>query len=330
MHTLPLTELNGRSVVKWVALEMAPTDQAGEDGPVLWVHDSVPYLQLSSIDVLMEDGAAYRLLAHADDGSGYYGLNLVSIPQLDAPSSDDTGSIFRTRELKELPVGPIAVANVQADGPNAILRIELDIHSHRILCWAAEVYEENDGAFRIVEADESILLQVDGIRPRESGAKRIRSKLSAGGEASLMLNCPNRSAPHPWAIAALMRAVGLLGIAFLGLFIACIIVFRMPSGQAPQVFEGHFHFKFIEIGGGHRALFENMLGNQLARLDGAPLLFLPQGDKDRIWKMSPWALEEKGETVSVRVEATPLMFGDYAPARLIAITRVKGEAQISK
>lgn len=146
-------------------MEMALSDGAYGEGSVLWEHESIPYLQLTSIDVLMEDGALYRLLSQADDGSGYYGLFLISIEALDAPSTCEAGSIFRTRELHELPVGPVTVTIAQADGPTAILRIEVNVNSRSISCWAAEVYEENDGSFRIVGSDESILLQLDGIRP---------------------------------------------------------------------------------------------------------------------------------------------------------------------
>jgi len=168
MNIIPLIDLNGRSIAKWVAMEMALSDGAHGDRSILWEHESIPYLQLTSIDVLMEDGARYRLLSQADDGSGFYGLYLGSIDALDTPSTYEAGSIFRTRELSELPVGPVTVAIAQADGPNAILRIEVNVNSHTISCWAAEVYEENDGSFRMVGADESILLQLDGIRPKNN------------------------------------------------------------------------------------------------------------------------------------------------------------------
>ena len=163
-HTVPLIELSGRSIVRWAALEMALSDGASEDGSVLWEHESVPYLQLASIDLQLEDGAIYRMLSQSDDGSGYYGLYLIPQESLNAPLALEQGSIFRTRDLNELPVGPATVRVTRAEGPNAIIQIEIAIGSRIVSCRAAEVYERDDGSFRIVDADESILLQIDGAR----------------------------------------------------------------------------------------------------------------------------------------------------------------------
>lgn len=160
-----LTDLNGRSIARWVALEMALSEGADGHGPVLWEHESIPYFQLVSIDIQMVDGAKYRMLSQSDDGTGYYGLYLVSIETLDAPTAYEEGSIFRTRELKELPLGLVTAIAAPVDGPDAGLRADIDIGAQTVSCWAAEVYEEGEGTFRIVGGDECILLQLDRARP---------------------------------------------------------------------------------------------------------------------------------------------------------------------
>ncbi|WP_342117545.1 hypothetical protein [Pseudoduganella sp. OTU4001] len=160
-----MLELSGRFITRWVGMEMALSDGVLGEGPVQWEDESIPYLQLVSIDIQLDDDTSYRLLAQLDDGSGHYGLYLIARDKIEEPSACEVGSIFRTRDLNELPVGMASIAIEQADGPNAVLRIEIRIESQSILCWAAEVYEENDGTFRIAERDESILLQIDGVRP---------------------------------------------------------------------------------------------------------------------------------------------------------------------
>jgi hypothetical protein len=165
MKTASLLQLNGHFITRWVGVEMAISDGVLNEGPVQWEDESIPYLQLLSIDIQLGDGAIYRLLAQADDGSGYYGLYLITRDEIEEPSVYEVGSIHRARDLNELPTGLATVAIKQVDRPNAVLRVEVTIGSQTISCWAAEVYEQCDGTFRIVERDESILLQIDGVRP---------------------------------------------------------------------------------------------------------------------------------------------------------------------
>ncbi|MDQ1832544.1 hypothetical protein [Massilia scottii] len=165
MKPLHIATLHGCSIVRWVGTEMALSEGIAEDGPVLWDHPSVPYLQLISIDVQLNDGAVYRLLSHDDDGTGCDGLYLLVRQAMDTPSCAESGSIFRTRELSELPIGAAIVSVTDMDGPHAVLRVDIVVGTHTVSCWAAEVYERDGGDFAIVDRDESILIQVDGIRP---------------------------------------------------------------------------------------------------------------------------------------------------------------------
>jgi hypothetical protein len=163
---MEFTKLNGHSIARWVGTEMALSGGGWDTGPVLWEHSSVPYLQLISIDVLLTDGSVYRVCSQADDGSSYYGLFLGSVESLDTPSSPEVGSIYRTRELIELPVGVATVAITEIDGPDAVLRVEIVAGGRTISFWAAEVYERDGGFFDVVGCDESILVKVDGARPK--------------------------------------------------------------------------------------------------------------------------------------------------------------------
>ena len=165
---MEIAKLNGHSITRWVGTEMALSDGDAENGPVLWEHSTVPYLQLISIDLQLSDGSVFRMDSQSDDGSGYYGLCLSDRDVIDTPSIAESGTIFRTRHLTELPIGVATVVVSEVDGPNAILRIEIVIDGHTISFWAAEVYERDGGKFDIVGRDESILVQVDGARPRRS------------------------------------------------------------------------------------------------------------------------------------------------------------------
>ncbi|MCY0913733.1 hypothetical protein [Massilia antarctica] len=125
----------------------------------------VPYLQFISIDVQLNDGSVYRMLSHYDDGTGCYGLYLLVQDAMDTPSGAESGSIYRTRELSELPIGAATVKITDIDGPNAVLRVDIVVGTHTVSCWAAEVYDRGGGDFAVVDRDESILVQVDGVRP---------------------------------------------------------------------------------------------------------------------------------------------------------------------
>lgn len=116
---------------------------------MLWEHSSVPYLQLISIDVLLTDGAVYRVSSQADDGSGYYGLFLIGRDAMDTAIRPEVGSIFRTRDLSELPVGVASIAITEGDGSNSVLRVEIAVEGRTISFWAAEVYERDDGYFDV-------------------------------------------------------------------------------------------------------------------------------------------------------------------------------------
>lgn len=174
MKPLHVATLNGHPITRWIATEMALSEGGLGEGPVLWEHSSVPYLQLISIDIQLGDGSVYRMQSQLDDGSeaGHFGLYLLTRDAMENPRTSEMGSIYRTRELRELPVGAAVVTVTETDGPNAVVRMETGFGGATISFWAAEVDERDGGCFEILGPDESILVQVDGKRPakkRSSG-----------------------------------------------------------------------------------------------------------------------------------------------------------------
>lgn len=161
---LHVRALDGRVIVRWVGTEMALSEEAGHSGQIQWHHPGIPFMQLVSLDCLLQDGAAFRMLAQLDSGDGRFGLYLVPRHTLEEASMPEQGSIFRTRELTELPCGKATVAIRDADG-ESVQRIDITIGGQVLACRAAEVHEESGGGFRIVDGDDSILVQVDGKHP---------------------------------------------------------------------------------------------------------------------------------------------------------------------
>ena len=87
----------------------------------------------------------------------------------------EESSIFRTRDLQELPSGSVNEVHV-ALRDNNIASVELLVEDKRVSLLAGEVYEQHDGTFSVLAMDENILVQVDGRRPTvsSSGSAQLR------------------------------------------------------------------------------------------------------------------------------------------------------------
>jgi len=164
-NLIPIAKLSGRVVTHWQGGEMALSEGCGLGG-VRWEDASIPFLQLVKLDLQFADGDVFRLLSQIEDGTGFHGFYLVKLNNLAAPRPfDDPLSIFRERMLPELPLGEIEIAQLRHDGPNAIVEVRLLVSGTEIRMLAAEVQEYKDGSLSIVEPAESILIQVNGVRP---------------------------------------------------------------------------------------------------------------------------------------------------------------------
>ncbi len=168
---VPLSILDGCEVVKWIGEEMAISWVEPPESPEIardqvWVHESIPYLQLGYLDIHLAEGRALRLLSQLEVGDSFHGFYLLNLdrsgPDFE-PSSER--SIYRTRELEELPLGIAKLSMVRRDGPDSVIEMELAIGKDVIRLLAAEVDELLDGTFRICEPDESILVQLNGAFP---------------------------------------------------------------------------------------------------------------------------------------------------------------------
>lgn len=155
---LPIEALEGAEVSQWFGVEKAlnwvehPDDQVTS---VVWQHDSIPFLHLGRLDLRLSSGATLSILGQLD------GMYLAHAMEDDYSYSSPT---TRWRELRELPTGVLHVLQVRADGPYT-LEVELLVGSATVRLLAAEVDQEWDGTLRIVEPDESVLVQLNGARP---------------------------------------------------------------------------------------------------------------------------------------------------------------------
>lgn len=153
-----LRVLSGCVVVKWFCNEMA-VREVGSDGQPQWYDETVPFLQLGRIDVVqLSDKPALLTTYQNHDTWGIYRSDgLASL----MPNEPESGVIFRNREVNELPSGEIKSVDIQLTDCD-IAALCLYIGRHEVTLRAGEVYEEHGGTLRIVEMDESILVQVDG------------------------------------------------------------------------------------------------------------------------------------------------------------------------
>ena len=159
-----ISQLSGNTITRWVATEMALSEDACESGAVLWNLPSIPYLQLISIDIQLSGGVVYRMLSQLDDGGDFFGLYLVRQEVVETPRLPDEGAVFRTRELTELPLGPALVSLIEVEGEST-RTAEIIVGNRALTFRAAELMEEHGGNFNISEPGESILVQVDGHCP---------------------------------------------------------------------------------------------------------------------------------------------------------------------
>ncbi|MCB1629205.1 MAG: hypothetical protein KDI48_15860 [Xanthomonadales bacterium] len=158
---LPISTLDGCQITRWHGTEMAHTEH-----PLRWQHPDVPYLQCISIELALESAAPLQLIAHLPDHSGFHGLYLRPAPAAMAAAPNcSPGSIFRSRTLAELPLGAARLVQLRRDGPDAVIEISLQIGRDRVSLLAGEVAKGIGNTVRIVEPDESILVQVNGKRP---------------------------------------------------------------------------------------------------------------------------------------------------------------------
>lgn len=176
-----LSDLDGQVVIKWTGCEMALSesgawvlDNTGQEffqsGEVRWSHPAVPHLQMIEVVLILDDGRKLSLLSQHEDGTGVHGLFLFSEPHDSLQQAAPDAAIFRTRQLVELPTGPMQVLELRRDAANNVIEMLLRVGSSVVRLLSGEVYEREGNRFEIVEVDESILIQVDGKKPHVVGS----------------------------------------------------------------------------------------------------------------------------------------------------------------
>ena len=167
----PITSIKGSEIIRWIGVEMALSGgefvEEDDVAAIQWEHPSMPYLQLDAVDIHFKEGLVLRMYSQMPDGTGYHGLMLmenIGTP-LDAGEPDKAGSIFRIRELHELPLGIVSAVVIQQDSPNAIIEAEFQIARASIQFISGEIYERENGELQVVTPDESILVQINGRKP---------------------------------------------------------------------------------------------------------------------------------------------------------------------
>ncbi|MBC3876034.1 hypothetical protein [Undibacterium flavidum] len=89
-------------------------------------------------------------------------------------------------------------------------------------------------------------------------------------------------------------------------------------------------YKFVELELSNRGFLESLLGNAPIRIDGAPLLYISASEKEKLWSVSPWELQEKGYTLRATLETQTLLFGGFGVASVVHIVPVNESPQIRK
>ena len=163
-----LKAISGRSINAWRGIEMA-FESADETEPI-WRHPNVNAIQCTVVDALV--GANWRrFLANAgDDPASDWGLVVEDAPAELEPTSSDT-TIYRSIALEKLPCGIVSNIELETDTYGMVGGMHLDINGDSVSLYAAEVYDNGAGGFRVAEYDESILVRLNNQRPEngESG-----------------------------------------------------------------------------------------------------------------------------------------------------------------
>ncbi|WP_169972925.1 hypothetical protein [Tautonia rosea] len=148
-------KLAGKAVARWVGVEMAIRER-GPSGLPQFEDPVIPFLQLHTLYAEFGD-AVLRVGTYQNDDTWGLCINGVrAIP--DWPAGE--GSIFRMRELAELPLGLVEGVDSVLGASGDLIEVTLRLAAGSLVLWAGEVYEEPGGGLRVVHPDESVFVSV--------------------------------------------------------------------------------------------------------------------------------------------------------------------------
>jgi len=119
----------------------------------------VPFIQLDVLYLELDGDQLVKFVTYENHGN--YGLRLMPISEpseIVTTNEPNPGSIYRTRELREISLGKIIEVSISTDDTGDIAEVDLTLQDSHILLIAGETYEEFDGSLRFVKPDESLLL----------------------------------------------------------------------------------------------------------------------------------------------------------------------------
>lgn len=173
-----ILNLDGVYVDAWFGTEMCLmggdevswTDPQGtlvtQTSPICWHHPALPYSQFSCIDVVLRStlrsGLVYRIHSYFEQDEGQpFGILMDRVAAPCPPKAWGELDYYRTTALADMPTGQCFVKILRRDG-DAIIEAELRIGANGVRLLSAEVEPEANNTFRIMEVDESVLLQLNG------------------------------------------------------------------------------------------------------------------------------------------------------------------------
>jgi hypothetical protein len=152
--------LLNQNVVRWIGTELA-FSEGSEDSPTIWQHPSISFLQFLRLDAFLDCGRVLTLLSQLDDGCNFFGIYIEnSLTHLLENEPHESGSIYRNREVPEIPAGRVFLTESKLDNSGNVIEISISIGNSTVRMISGEVYEGTDGSFWIAEVDECILVQV--------------------------------------------------------------------------------------------------------------------------------------------------------------------------
>jgi hypothetical protein len=159
---LSIAHLDGTTIVSWIGLEEPLIGEGTDLEPLEWRHPDVQFSYFGLVDVTLDSGLIYRVNSYFDreDGSPF-GLMLNRIDQAAVPAPWIEGEYCRTVVLASLPAGKCAVSVVKREG-DAVIEAHVAVGAHVVRLLSGEIYPRANDEFEIVEADEMVLLQLDG------------------------------------------------------------------------------------------------------------------------------------------------------------------------
>ena len=163
----------GCVVSKWYGAEMALNEPSfgSRDKALTWHHDSVPFLQFGLSLHFCADAKWYSIRTFQHEQA--WGIEVIKPIKRPAWKKEndlfvdcvEVPSIYREREIAELPVGKVQSVTVKKFDSVNIAAVMFQINGCLVDILAGEVYEQADGTFIVLPEDESVLVQVNGKRP---------------------------------------------------------------------------------------------------------------------------------------------------------------------